>query len=307
VVPVGNRDDWTHDPFAATVEGNYLVGRGAADMKSSIAAMLVAVEEFLIQHPDHSGRIAFLITSDEEGPALFGTRKVIEHLQSSGEKIDWCLVGEPSSDKTLGDVVKNGRRGSLSGFMTVRGVQGHVAYPDKAQNPIHQLAPALLELVNREWDKGNEFFPATSFQVSNIQSGTGASNVIPGEAKISFNLRFSTEWTAEKLQREVEQVLSHHNLDYRIRWEVSHPFLTPGGPLVTAVSESLQSVTGLSPRLLTNGGTSDGRFIAPTGAEVVELGPVNATIHKVDECVLVEDIERLKDVYRGILDSLLLR
>jgi succinyl-diaminopimelate desuccinylase len=306
VVPVGNLSDWTHQPFAADIEGDMLVGRGAADMKGSIAAMVVAVEQFLARHKHHKGRIAFLITSDEEGPSVFGTAKVIEYLEQKTEKITWCLVGEPSSTDRLGDVVKNGRRGSLSGFLTVKGIQGHVAYPQRAKNPIHLVLPALNELSQRVWDHGNEFFPATSFQISNINSGTGASNVIPGDIKIAFNLRFSTVWTSEQLKAEIETVLKKHGLEYAVRWEVSNPFLTAKGALLDAVTTSIREVVGLETQLLTTGGTSDGRFIAPTGAEVVELGPINATIHKIDECVSVSDLDRLHGIYVKILEKLLI-
>ena len=307
VVPVGNLADWTHQPFAADIEDDMLVGRGAADMKGSIAAMVVAIEQFLATHKQHHGRIALLITSDEEGPSVFGTAKVVEWLEQRKEKITWCLVGEPSSTDKLGDVVKNGRRGSLSGYLTVKGIQGHVAYPQRAKNPIHLVLPALNELAQREWDQGNEFFPATSFQVSNINSGTGASNVIPGEIKVAFNLRFSTVWTADKLKHEIETTLRKHGLDYNLRWEVSNPFLTAKGALVDAVSSAIREETGLQTQLLTTGGTSDGRFIAPTGAEVVELGPINATIHKIDECVSVSDLDKLQSIYVKVLEKLLLR
>jgi succinyl-diaminopimelate desuccinylase len=306
VVPVGNLGDWTHPPFAADIEGDMLVGRGAADMKGSIAAMVVAVEEFLTRHKQHKGRIAFLITSDEEGPSVFGTAKVVEYLEQKNEKITWCLVGEPSSTDKLGDVVKNGRRGSLSGYLTVKGIQGHVAYPQRAKNPIHLVLPALNELSQRVWDNGNEFFPATSFQISNINSGTGAGNVIPGDIKITFNLRFSTVWTANQLKTEIETVLKKHELEYLLHWEVSNPFLTAKGALLNAVSTSIRKETNLQTQLLTTGGTSDGRFIAPTGAEVVELGPINATIHKIDECVSVSDLEQLQRIYVKILEKLLI-
>jgi len=310
VVPVGNLADWTHKPFAANIVnvdkvGDMLVGRGAADMKGSIAAMTVAVEKFLAKHKTHKGRIAFLITSDEEGPSIFGTAKVVEYLEQKKEKITWCLVGEPSSTDQLGDVVKNGRRGSLSAYLTVKGVQGHVAYPQRAKNPIHLVLPALTELSQRVWDNGNEFFPATSFQISNIHSGTGAGNVIPGDITIAFNLRFSTEWTAEKLQREIENTLKKHQLDYSVRWEISNPFLTAKGALVSATVAAIKEHTGIEAQLLTTGGTSDGRFIAPTGAEVVELGPINATIHKIDECVSISDLENLERIYLKILENLL--
>lgn len=306
VVPIGKREDWTHDPFAADIEGDMLVGRGTADMKGSIAAMTIAVETFLARFPKHQGRIAFLITSDEEGPSLFGTKKVIEYLENKNEKITWCLVGEPSSNEALGDVVKNGRRGSLSAFLTVKGIQGHVAYPQKALNPIHQVLPALQALSTRVWDEGNEFFPATSFQISNIHSGTGASNVIPGEITVAFNLRFSTEWTIAALKQEIDNILNQHKLDYQIRWEESPSFLTPKGVLVSATVDAIRDITGRQAQLLTNGGTSDGRFIAPTGAEVVELGPLNATIHKIDECVSIMDLEKLQLIYLKILEKLLL-
>jgi len=305
VVPIGKREDWTHDPFAADIEGDLLVGRGTADMKGSIAAMVVAVEAFLAKNPAHQGRIAFLLTSDEEGPSLFGTKKVVDYLERKNEKITWCLVGEPSSSEALGDVVKNGRRGSLSAFLTVKGIQGHVAYPQKALNPIHQVMPALQALSTRVWDAGNDFFPATSFQISNIHSGAGVSNVIPGEITVSFNLRFSTEWTAQQLKQEIEKILQQHGLDYQIRWEESPAFLTPKGVLVSTTVNAIEEITGRKAQLLTNGGTSDGRFIAPTGAEVVELGPLNATIHKVDECVSIKDLEQLQLIYQKILEKLL--
>jgi len=305
VVPVGNLADWTHKPFAADIEGNMLVGRGAADMKGSIAAMTVAVEKFLAKHKTHKGRIAFLITSDEEGPSVFGTAKVIEYLEQKKEKITWCLVGEPSSTDQLGDVVKNGRRGSLSAYLTVKGIQGHVAYPQRAKNPIHLVLPALNELSQRVWDNGNEFFPATSFQISNINSGTGAGNVIPGDIKVAFNLRFSTVWTADQLKNEIESCFKKHQLDYSVRWEISHPFLTPKGALVSATVSAIKTHCGIETQLLTTGGTSDGRFIAPTGAEVLELGPINATIHKIDECVAIADLEKLEAIYLKILENLL--
>ena len=307
VVPVGKLSDWTHQPFAADIENGMLVGRGAADMKGSIAAMTVAVEKFLARHPNPKGRIAFLITSDEEGPSIYGTAKVVEYLEQKKEKITWCLVGEPSSTDSLGDVVKNGRRGSLSAWLTVKGIQGHVAYPQRAKNPIHLVLPALNELSQRIWDSGNEFFPATSFQISNINSGTGAGNVIPGEITVAFNLRFSTVWTATQLQQEIESTLKKHQLDYSVRWEISNPFLTAKGALVSATAAAIQAETGTPTQLLTTGGTSDGRFIAPTGAEVVELGPINATIHKVDECVSIADLEKLERIYLKILENLLSR
>ncbi|MCX2800885.1 succinyl-diaminopimelate desuccinylase [Microbulbifer thermotolerans] len=306
VVPTGPEDNWRHPPFAAHIEEGYLYGRGAADMKGSLAAMVVACEEFIAKHPDHKGRIAFLITSDEEGPAHNGTVKVVEWLEDQGEKIDCCLVGEPSSTACIGDVIKNGRRGSLGLELTVYGIQGHVAYPHLAENPIHKLAPALAELAAEEWDKGNDFFPATSFQVSNINGGTGATNVIPGEVKVVCNWRFSTETTAGELEERTRAILDKHGLKYTADFKLSgQPFLTAEGPLVEAAQAAIRSVAGFDTQLSTAGGTSDGRFIAPTGAQVVELGPVNATIHKVDECVKAEDLDKLKDMYREILSRLL--
>ncbi|WP_308366839.1 MULTISPECIES: succinyl-diaminopimelate desuccinylase [unclassified Microbulbifer] len=306
VVPTGPEENWQHPPFEPTVDNGYLYGRGAADMKGSLAAMVVACEEFVAAHPDHSGRIAFLITSDEEGPATGGTVKVVQWLEERREKIDWCLVGEPSSTERVGDVIKNGRRGSLGLELRVLGVQGHVAYPHLAENPIHTLAPALAELAAEEWDKGNDFFPATSFQVSNINGGTGATNVIPGEVKLVCNWRFSTETTAKELERRARATLDKHGLKYEANFNLSgQPFLTAEGPLVEAAQSAILSVTGEATQLSTAGGTSDGRFIAPTGAQVVELGPVNATIHKVDECVKAEDLDKLKKMYREILVRLL--
>lgn len=307
VVPTGPEENWQHPPFEPVIEDGYLFGRGAADMKGSLAAMVVACEEFVEKHPDHSGRIAFLITSDEEGPATDGTVKVVEWLEEQGEKIDCCLVGEPSSTERVGDVIKNGRRGSLGLELTVFGVQGHVAYPHLAENPIHRLAPALAELASEEWDQGNNFFPATSFQVSNINGGTGATNVIPGEVRVVCNWRFSTETTAEDLEQRARVILDKHGLNYDARFKLSgQPFLTAEGPLVEAAQTAIRQVTGEATQLSTAGGTSDGRFIAPTGAQVVELGPVNATIHKVDECVRAADLDKLKDMYRHVLACLLL-
>ncbi len=306
VVPPGPRDAWTSDPFVPEVRDGMLYGRGAADMKSSIAAMVVAVERFLVRHPDHRGSIAFLLTSDEEGPSVDGTVKVVEKLERRGEKIDWCLVGEPSSEGRLGDVVKNGRRGSLNGVLKVKGIQGHVAYPHLARNPIHAVAPALAELTRVEWDRGNAHFPPTGFQISNINGGTGAENVIPGSVEIQFNFRFSTEQTAEGLQVRVEDVLRRHELDFELAWRLSgNPFLTPAGQLVDAARKAIREVTGVETQLSTGGGTSDGRFIAPTGAQVLEVGPVNRTIHKIDECVPVVDLEALTDVYERMLGMLL--
>jgi succinyl-diaminopimelate desuccinylase len=307
VVPTGPESEWQSPPFEPTVKDGVLCGRGAADMKASLAAMLVACERFVAEHPDHPGRIGFLVTSDEEGPAVDGTVKVIDWLQGQGKSIDWCLVGEPSSESRLGDVIKNGRRGSLGAVLTVRGVQGHIAYPQLADNPIHRALPALAQLASESWDSGNEFFPATSFQLSNINGGTGATNVIPGELSVQFNFRFSTEVTAAQLRQRTEAILEAHTVDYNIDWNLSgEPFLTARGDLVDAVIASIEDCLGLQARLSTAGGTSDGRFIAPTGAQVVELGPVNATIHKVDECVRCDDVEQLAGLYQGILERLLL-
>ena len=306
VVPTGPEDQWQHPPFEPTIEDGMLYGRGAADMKGSLAAMLTACERFVAAHPDHSGSIGFLITSDEEGPSINGTVKVVEHLEARGEKMDGCLVGEPSSTDVAGDVIKNGRRGSLGCVLTVHGVQGHVAYPHLADNPIHAIAPALAELSAESWDNGNEFFPATSFQVSNINGGTGATNVIPGEVEIVFNFRYSTETTHEQLQQRAEKILDSHNVKYTASWNLSGlPFLTPSGALVDAACVAVKAVQGIDTELSTAGGTSDGRFIAPTGAQVVELGPVNATIHKIDECVAAEDLDKLSSMYEKMLEELL--
>jgi len=308
VVPTGPLDQWRSPPFEPTVIDGVLYGRGAADMKGSLAAMLVACEEFVAAHPDHNGRIGFLITSDEEGEAVNGTVRVIQHLQEQGKPIDWCLVGEPSSTAALGDVIKNGRRGSLGAVLTVRGTQGHIAYPHLADNPIHRALPALHALTAEVWDQGNEFFPPTSMQVSNINGGTGATNVIPGTLQVQFNFRFSTEVTEAELRQRTEAILDAHGLDYELRWSLSgQPFLTASGALVDATVASINAVTGLTPELSTAGGTSDGRFIAPTGAQVVEVGPVNATIHKLNEEVLAQDLPKLAAIYRGILERLLLK
>jgi succinyl-diaminopimelate desuccinylase len=305
VVPTGPREQWSLDPFAPEVRDGVLYGRGAADMKGSIAAMVVAIERFLATRAPDAG-IALLLTSDEEGPSINGTVKVVETLEARAEKITWCLVGEPSSSKRTGDVVKNGRRGSLGATLTVQGVQGHVAYPQLAKNPIHLLAPALAELTAAHWDDGNEFFPPTSFQVSNINAGTGATNVIPGDCTVLFNFRFSTEQTADGLKAKTEAILKKHGLDFRIDWALSgNPFLTGRGALVDAAAAAIREVTGLATELSTSGGTSDGRFIAPTGAQVLELGPPNATIHKVDEHVTVQDLETLTDIYARLLEKLL--
>lgn len=306
VVPVGNEDAWQYPPFAAVRHNGYLHGRGAADMKGSLAAMVVATERFIKQYPNHRGSIAFLITSDEEGPFINGTPRVIDTLEARNEKITWCLVGEPSSTEAFGDVIKIGRRGSLSGDLTVLGTQGHVAYPHLATNPVHLGIPALTELVRTEWDQGNESFPPTTFQISNIHAGTGASNVIPGELYVQFNFRFSSELTSSDLKQHVEVVLTKHQLDYRIQWKLNgEPFLTDSGELLAAAIAAVHETTGITPELSTSGGTSDGRFIAPTGAQVIELGPVNATIHKVNECVREADLESLTNAYNRILEKLL--
>jgi len=307
VVPTGPREQWQTDPFLAEIRDGILYGRGAADMKGSLAAMVTACESFLAATPAQRGSIGFLITSDEEGPAINGTIKVVEHLQSRGEQIDMCLVGEPSSKDALGDTVKNGRRGSLNGHLTIKGKQGHVAYPHLARNPVHLVAPALAELASIEWDQGNEFFPPTSFQISNIQAGTGAENVVPGELRLMFNLRYSTELNEQTIRRRVAAVLDRHQLNYDLEWRLSgEPFLTPLGELVDAARAAIREVTGIETQLSTSGGTSDGRFIAPTGAQVLELGPLNATIHQVNESVAVDDLDKLATIYCRILEKLLL-
>ena len=306
VVPAGDDTRWDSDPFTATVDGNDLVGRGAADMKASLAAMVVACEQFVSQHPDHTGRIGFVITSDEEGPAKHGTVKVIETLTSRGEQIDWCVVGEPSSTEDLGDLVKNGRRGSLNARLTVHGKQGHIAYPHLADNPIHRAMPALDALAREAWDNGNDFFDPTSLQISTVQSGQGVTNVIPGTVEVLFNLRFSTELTAEAIQSRCEAILDAHDLKYEIEWSLSgEPFLTEPGALLDAVTHSIEAVTGRQPAVSTGGGTSDGRFIAPNGAQVVEVGHVNATIHQCNERVKITDVPKLTQIYEGILERLL--
>jgi succinyl-diaminopimelate desuccinylase len=306
VVPAGPLDEWQSPPFEPHVRDGHLYGRGAADMKSSLAAMVVATERFLAAHPDCPARIAYLLTSDEEGPGIHGTREVIETLIARGTRPDWCIVGEPSSGAELGDTVRVGRRGSLNAVLRVHGQQGHVAYPDLADNPIHRALPALATLAARHWDAGNEFFPPTSLQLSNVHAGTGATNVIPGALEVWFNFRFSTEQTAAGLERAVGELLDTHGLDYDIEWTRSgEPFLTGQGPLVAAVQAAIHDVTGLTTELSTSGGTSDGRFIAPTGCEVVELGPCNATIHKVNECVAVADLEPLAHIYQRVLERLL--
>jgi succinyl-diaminopimelate desuccinylase len=306
VVPTGPLEEWRADPFKPTIVDGMLYGRGAADMKSGLAAMITAAEAFVHEHPDHRGTIAFLITSDEEGPSVDGTKRVVEVLRERGERIDWCIVGEPSSEHRVGDTIKIGRRGSFSGRLTVHGVQGHVAYPDLAKNPVHMLAPALAELTRHVWDQGNEHFQPTSFQVSNLNAGTGAPNVIPGELKARFNLRYSPVQTQESLKRTVEEILDRHGVRYTIEWYVSgEPFYTPAGALSDAVCGAVKQVTGAAPKLSTGGGTSDGRFIATLGSQVVELGVTNATIHKVNESVEVAQIEALHAMYLETLRRLL--
>ena len=305
VVPSGPLAQWSSDPFTPTHRDGRLYGRGASDMKASLAAMVVAVEEFLAATPEPALHIAFLLTSDEEGPAVDGTVVVCERLRQRGETPDFCIVGEPTSVERTGDMIKNGRRGTLSGKLTVQGVQGHIAYPHLAKNPIHLVAPALSELVAVEWDAGNDFFPPTTWQISNIHAGTGASNVIPGHVVIDFNFRFSTESTPEALQQRLTAVLQRHALDFELVWTVGGlPFLTPPGTLVAAVQQAIRAETGLETRLSTTGGTSDGRFIAQICPQVIEFGPPNATIHKIDECIAVADIEPLKNIYRRILENL---
>lgn len=305
VVPPGPGKNWRNPPFEPVIQDGYLYGRGAADMKGSLAAFVTACERFLKNHPVHRGSIALLITSDEEGPAQDGTVKVIETLEKRNEKIDWCLIGEPSSTAQVGDVIKNGRRGSLHGYLTVYGVQGHVAYPHLAENPVHRAAPALDALANEFWDNGNDFFPPTTFQITKVEAGTG-SNVIPGELVVHFNFRYCTENTAESLEERVVAILNRFGLNYELNWHLSgRPFLTDRGALVTATQSAIRRVTGRETELSTTGGTSDGRFIAPTGAQVVELGPLNATIHKVNECVSVDDLDVLSEIYEQILVELL--
>ena len=306
VVPSGPEDAWQTPPFVATEKDGNLHGRGAADMKGSLAAMLAATRQFVADYPDHHGSIAYLITSDEEGPFINGTTRVIDTLEDRNEKITWCVVGEPSSTDVVGDVVKNGRRGSLTGDLVVKGVQGHVAYPHLARNPVHQAAPALDELAQAHWDNGNDFFPPTSFQISNIHGGTGAGNVIPGELHVCFNFRFSTEVTDKQLIAKVEDILDKHGLEYEIKWTFNgQPFLTDHGDLLTATQKAIASEMDFDTVLSTAGGTSDGRFIAPTGAQVVELGPVNATIHKIDEHVRIKDLYHLERIYYRLLENLL--
>lgn len=306
VVPAGKLDQWHTPPFEPTEKDGYLYGRGAADMKGSLAAMVVATERFIAQHPDHKGSIGFLITSDEEGPFINGTVRVVETLMARDENIDMCIVGEPSSTAIVGDVVKNGRRGSITGDLTVKGTQGHVAYPHLADNPVHKSLLAIHELATTEWDQGNEFFPPTSFQIPNVQAGTGASNVIPGEFHVQFNLRFSTELNNDAIVERVTSTLNCYDLNYDLKWTFNgDPFLTDTGALLDAVVAAVDEVNQTKPALLTTGGTSDGRFIARMGGQVVELGPVNATIHKVNECVKIDDLEKLTDMYQKTLEHLL--
>ncbi len=306
VVPPGPLERWDTDPFEPTIRDGLLYGRGACDMKGALAAMITATEGFLAVHPDHAGSIAFLVTSDEEGPSIDGTRKVVEALEARGEKIDYALVGEPSSKARLGDIVKHGRRGSLTGKLHIQGRQGHVAYPQLADNPIHRAAPALAALAAEQWDQGNAHFPPTSLQISNVSAGTGADNVIPDALTAAFNLRFSTEQTPEAIQERVHAILDAHALDYQLDWRLSGlPFLTPAGALLDAGLDAIAAVTGVIAEPSTSGGTSDGRFIAPTGAEVLEVGPVNATIHKVNECVAVKELDQLAAIYAEMLRRLL--
>ncbi len=306
VVPAGPVEAWASDPFVPELRDGLLYGRGAADMKGSVAAFVIALERFIAAHPDHPGTVALLLTSDEEGDAIDGVRRVAELFRARGERIDWCITGEPSSKDKLGDLLRVGRRGSLSATLTVRGVQGHVAYPEKARNPIHQAAPALAELTARRWDEGFESFPPTSLQISNLHAGTGANNVIPGELQVLFNLRYNPHWDAARLQAECEGILRAHGLDFDIHWHRSgEPFHTPEGPLRAAAREVLAQFSGAMPEESTGGGTSDARFIAPLGAQCIEIGPVNASIHKVDEHVRVDDLQRLPDLYLALMERLL--
>lgn len=308
VVPTGPLEQWTSDPFVPTIRDGVLYGRGASDMKSSLAAFVVAIEEFIKQHPDHPGSIAVLFTSDEEGPAIDGTVRVCEALKDRGEKLDYCIVGEPTAVNKLGDMIKNGRRGSLSGVLTVKGVQGHVAYPHLARNPIHLVAAAIAELAETKWDNGNEYFPPTTWQVSNFNAGTGANNVVPGDAHIRFNFRFATSSTLESLQTRVHGILDKHGVPYDLEWRYDgRPFITPKGDLVAAVARAIKTVTGLTTELSTTGGTSDGRFIADICGQVVECGPTNATIHKINECIRLEELDQLPQIYLHTLKNLLIK
>jgi len=306
VVPTGPVDQWHTPPFEPTIKDGMLYGRGAADMKTSCAAFITAIEDFVAKHPNHPGSIGLLITSDEEGIAINGTVKVVEALKARNEHFDYCIVGEPTSNKVVGDMIKNGRRGSLSGKLIVKGVQGHIAYPHLVKNPIHMVAPAIKDMVDTIWDEGNEYFPPTSWQISNMNGGTGATNVVPGEVTILFNFRFSTASTEQNLKERVYAILDKHALEYDLEWEYSPPYITPKGNLVAAISEAIQESYGVNPELSTTGGTSDGRFIADICKQVIEFGPLNATIHKLNECVAVADIEPLKDTYRITLEKLLL-
>ena len=306
VVPTGPLDKWTSPPFAPEIRDGMLYGRGTADMKSSVAASVTAVEAFIAAHPNHPGSLAFLLTSDEEGDAVDGTTIVVEALKARGETLDFCIIGEPTSVNTLGDMIKNGRRGSLSGTLTVKGIQCHIAYPEKGRNPIHEAAPALAELAATAWDQGNEYFPPTTWQVSNIHGGTGATNVVPGQLEIKFNFRFSTASTPESLQQRLRAILEKHNLDYDIHWTLgARPFLTGRGPLADAASTAINEICGIATELSTTGGTSDGRFIAEICQQMLEIGPVNATSHKIDECIAVDALPKLSAIYRRILEQLL--
>ncbi len=306
VVPAGDDDAWESNPFEPTIKNGMLYGRGAADMKGSLASMVVATENFIEKNPNHNGIIAFLITSDEEGVAINGTAKVMDFLKDSNQKIDFCLVGEPSSTAILGDIIKNGRRGSLNACLRVKGKQGHIAYPQLADNPIHLVTPALNQLCNEQWDNGNDYFPATSFQISNIHSGDKVTNVIPGEIEVMFNFRYSTETTKEELQKRVNDILDSHKLNYFVEWSHSgYPFLTPKGELVSACVDAIEKIKAIKPELSTSGGTSDGRFIAQEGTQVVELGPNNSTIHQVNESVSVQDLEDLSKIYSQVLTNIL--
>lgn len=308
VVPSGPVESWFSPPFEPTLRDGMLFGRGAADMKTSIAAFITAIEAFIKDNPDHDGSIALLITSDEEGVAVDGTVRVVEALQARGETLDYCIVGEPTSNKRVGDMIKNGRRGSLNGTLVVKGIQGHIAYPHLVKNPIHMVAPAIAELATTLWDQGNEYFPPTSWQISNINGGTGATNVVPGIVEILFNFRFSTASTEDSLKERVHAILDKHNVQYDLLWELSgKPYITPKGSLVAAISQAIEQSYGISPELSTSGGTSDGRFIADICPQVVEFGPLNATIHKLNECVAVADIEPLKLTYQRTLENLLLK
>ena len=308
VVPTGPLDQWHSDPFTPTVREGVLYGRGASDMKSSLAAFVVALDEFIRQHPDHAGSLAVLFTSDEEGPAVDGTVRVCEALKDRNEKLDYCIIGEPTAVEKLGDMIKNGRRGSLSGMLTVKGVQGHVAYPEQVKNPIHLVAAAIAEMAATQWDNGNEYFPPTSWQISNFNSGTGANNVVPGEAHVRFNFRFATASTLESLQTRVHGILDKHGVPYDLEWRYDgRPFLTPKGDLVAAVAKAIKTVTGLTTELSTTGGTSDGRFIADICGQLVECGPTNATIHKLNECIRVEELEQLPQIYLHTLKNLLIK